>query len=386
MRVAIFAHSFISDWNHGNAHFLRGVAGELLSRGIEVKLFEPLEAWSLENLIRFQGEEPVRLFHEFFPYLKISRYCLSDLDLERELEGVDLILVHEWNDYDLVAKIGDYRRRHSDVKILFHDTHHRSVTDPSSMNAYDLSNYDGVLAFGEVVRQIYLKHSWADRVYVWHEAADVRTFYPLHDSVLVGDLVWIGNWGDEERSAELREFLFEPVQELNIKCRVHGVRYPSEALVELEKSGIEYRGWIPNYKVPRIFSRFRLTVHIPRRPYVEKLTGVPTIRPFEALACGIPLICSPWEDSEGLFTPGEDFLMAANGQEMREHIRMLLGDHKVAESFARKGLATVHSRHTCAHRVDELLAICNELGVNADVNCFIINKTVKTADRRSVWG
>jgi hypothetical protein len=31
MRVVIFCHSLVSDWNHGNAHFLRGVARELLA-------------------------------------------------------------------------------------------------------------------------------------------------------------------------------------------------------------------------------------------------------------------------------------------------------------------------------------------------------------------
>jgi spore maturation protein CgeB len=41
------------------------------------------------------------------------------------------------------------------------------------------------------------------------------------------------------------------------------------------------------------------------------LPGIPTIRVFEALACGIPLVSAPWDDSEHLFRPGEDFLVAA---------------------------------------------------------------------------
>jgi hypothetical protein len=40
--------------------------------------------------------------------------------------------------------------------LLFHDSHHRSVTDPASMAAYDLDGYDGVLAFGDVIRDEYL--------------------------------------------------------------------------------------------------------------------------------------------------------------------------------------------------------------------------------------
>lgn len=91
---------------------------------------------------------------------------------------------------------------------------------------------------------------------------------------------------------------------------MHGVRYPSEARAALEASGLRYGGWLPNDEVPRAFAQNRVTVHVPRRPYVEALPGVPTIRVFEALACGIPLLCSPWRDVEGLFRAGEDYLVA----------------------------------------------------------------------------
>ena len=43
MRVVVFSHSLVSDWNHGNAHFLRGVATELQERGHEVGVFEPAD-------------------------------------------------------------------------------------------------------------------------------------------------------------------------------------------------------------------------------------------------------------------------------------------------------------------------------------------------------
>ena len=51
MHVVMFYHSLISDWNHGNAHFLRGVAGELVARGHDVIVYEPADAWSVQNLI-----------------------------------------------------------------------------------------------------------------------------------------------------------------------------------------------------------------------------------------------------------------------------------------------------------------------------------------------
>jgi spore maturation protein CgeB len=208
---------------------------------------------------------------------------------------------------------------------------------------------------------VYLQRGWAGRAWTWHEAADTNVFHPLRRGDFEGDVVWIGNWGDDERTAELREFLIEPIAALKLRAKVYGVRYPEHALEALRKAGIEYGGWIANHRVPEIFARYRLTIHVPRRPYVESLPGIPTIRPFEALACGIPLVCSPWDDAEHLFTPGEDYLVARDGTEMKKHIRALLEDKQMARDLAEHGLATIRARHTCAHRVDELLNIYDEV-------------------------
>jgi spore maturation protein CgeB len=82
------------------------------------------------------------------------------------------------------------------------------------------------------------------------------------------------------------------------------------------------------------------------------------------MACGIPLICSPWDDCEGLFTPGEDYLVAHDGDEMAQRLEAVLGDPGLAAALSRHGLQTILARHTCAHRVDELLAVAAELGVD----------------------
>jgi spore maturation protein CgeB len=100
---------------------------------------------------------------------------------------------------------------------------------------------------------------------------------------------------------------------------------------------------------------------VPRRPYAQMLPGIPTIRPFEALACGIPLISAPWDDCECLFTPGKDFLVARNGAEMKRYLKALLRDEAMARELAGHGRQTILSRHTCTHRADELLAIYAEL-------------------------
>ncbi len=366
MTVALFYHSLLSDWNHGNAHFLRGVVGELLARGHHVTVYEPEDGWSLQSLRAEYGEGPVEALFEAYPHLRgVSRfYDPATLDLDDALDDADAVIVHEWSDHDLVARLGRHRQRHGAYRLLFHDTHHRAVTEPEAMAAYDLSGYDGVLAFGTVLRDLYLDRGWTERAWTWHEAADTRFFFP-REAEREGDLVWVGNWGDEERTAELHEFLLAPVAALGLDARLYGVRYPEHARASLAEAGIGYGGWLPSAEVPRTFARFGVTVHVPRRPYVEALPGIPTIRPFETLACGIPLVCSPWDDAEDLFTPGEDYLVARDGAEMQRHLRDVLHDPDLADALRQHGLATIRARHTCAHRVDELEGILADLGVSA---------------------
>jgi len=366
MKFVLFYHSLVSDWNHGNAHFLRGCASELQARGHQVEIYEPAEGWSLRNLLAREGRAAVDEFAQRFPELHSHRYSLADFDCERALAGADVALVHEWNDPRLVNRLGECAAG-SRCRLFFHDTHHRSVTDPAAIEALDLSHYAGVLAFGQSVADRYVRAGWARFAWVWHEAADVRRFRPLPASSLEGDLVWIGNWGDEERSAELQEFLIGPVAALGLRARVYGVRYPSEAMHALQAAGIEYGGWLPNYRVPEVFARYRCTIHVPRRAYVETLPGVPTIRMFEALACGIPLISAPWLDSEKLFNAGSDYLVAHDGDEMRQRLRALLDDAQLARAIAANGLQTIRARHTCAHRVDQLLQIVARLDATASV-------------------
>jgi spore maturation protein CgeB len=365
MRIVLFYHSLISDWNHGNAHFLRGVVTELLQAGHDVTVFEPLGGWSLDNLLEEHGDHARLAFHDAYPKLQSEFYEPERLDLDRALDGADLVIVHEWNDHDVVARIGQYRHNSGDFRLLFHDTHHRSVSKPEEMQAYDLRHYDGVLAFGEVISEIYRERDWAERVWTWHEAADARKFRPMEADRTDGELVWVGNWGDDERTDELQTFVFEPVDELGLDATVHGVRYPDEAVERLERAGLDYRGWLPNFEVPRAFSRHRLTVHVPRQFYVTSLPGIPTIRPFEAMACGIPLVCSPWEDAEGLFRRGHDHLVAHDKAEMKETIRALCHDDDMVAELARNGRETILERHTCAHRVEELMEVCRELGMDA---------------------
>ncbi len=365
MRIVAFTHALTSCWNHGNAHFLRGVLRELQALGHAVQSWEPADSWSRENLIRDGGTAGLAAFATHYPELSAGLYPAEAPDLEALLDGADLVLLHEWNPPALVAAIGARRAQGGRFRLLFHDTHHRAASDPAAIRHFDLSGYDGILAFGATLARIYEGWGWGKRVFVWHEAADLRRFRPPAEPTDRQGGVWIGNWGDGERGAELEEFLLAPMRAAGLALDIHGVRYPDEARAVLARHGATLRGWLPNPLAPGVFARHLVTVHVPRRPYVAMLPGIPTIRVFEALACGIPLVCAPWDDAEGLFTPGADYLVAEDGAAMTQRLRAVAADQGLRASLAEHGLATIRARHSCAHRAAELLAIAATLGTAA---------------------
>jgi spore maturation protein CgeB len=359
MKCVFFYHAFSSCWNNGNAHFLRGIARELDKLAHDVVAYEPAGGWSRMNAIRDGGEQVLREVPLQFPGISVRQYGAPP-DLDEALDAADLVVVHEWNSPDLIEQIGRRRARGAPFTLLFHDTHHRAITAPNELARFDLDGFDGVLAFGEVLRQIYLRLGWADRAFTWHEGADTQLYRPLPHIRPEHDIVWIGNWGDDERSAELREYLIEPVARLKLRASIYGVRYPQDALNEIEAAGIEFGGWLPAHRAPLAFARARATVHVPRGPYVRALPGIPTIRMFEAMACGIPIVSAPWEDSENLFTT-ESYLRVANGGQMQDALLALLQDAEFASAIAGAGFRLVGERHTCRHRALELLDVVGQI-------------------------
>ena len=365
LRLAYFAHSLRSDWNNGNAHFLRGLMRELSRLGHEGGVFEPRREWSLAHLLEEpEGDESLRQFHSTYPELTFHLYATESVtdsaEWRRELRDFDIVIVHEWNPPALAHTLLELRPQLR-YRMLFHDTHHRASSSPEQIERQGVNRFDGILAFGEVLRTIYRERFGLANVWTLHEAADTAVFTPNTANATQQDVVWIGNWGDEERSAEIREFLLEPATAMrDVSFTIYGVRYPTAAQAELSHAGVRYGGYLPNLQAPAVYGASKLTVHVPRQQYARVMIGIPTIRVFEALACGIPLISAPWSDTEQLFRPG-DMEFVSSGEEMRCTLRRLLEHPAEAAEQAARGRETVLTHHTCAHRAAQLTEICEEI-------------------------
>ena len=364
LRIVYAAHSLRSDWNNGNAHFLRGLMRALAAEGHCVRVLEADRDWSIDNLLNDPlGPDSLGQFKHTYPDLDVQTYGPDDPEStwEHRLADAQIVIMHEWNPPDLADRLLRAREQYG-YKLLFHDTHHRASSSPQQMGLFGLKRFDGIIAFGDALRKIYQERFGMEHVWVLHEAADVTVFKPFTGTTKTLDAVWIGNWGEGERSDEIRQFFLTPARALaeRTRFRIYGVRYPQDGLQALAEAGVEYGGYLPNLDAPATYAAAQLTVHIPRQQYSSAMTGIPTIRVFEALACGIPLISAPWHDTEHLFREG-DFRSVSNAAEMETAMRDLLSNQALAAEQVRRGLETVLARHTCGHRAQELIAICEEL-------------------------
>lgn len=332
MKLVVVSDLSVGARANGSANFLHGVISEFEDRGHAVEVPGP-------------------------PDPNPGTQAAPDLDVR--LDDADLVLVDADLDSDLIARVGAHRAAHGGYRLYLRDSH-RTRT-PEQADQLDLSAYDGVLANGEAARLDYLERGWVARVWTWHEAADTRVFRPLPEIEPEADLVWIGDWESDEGGGELRDFLLRPARSARLHGHVYGAGHPASARLRIRLSGLHFCGSTPERHAPDLFARHRLTVNLPGRNRTEALRGVPTSYLFEALACGIPLISAPWEDCEGLFRAEQDYLLARDCAEMREAMQAIVEFPEFAAQLRESGLETIRSRHTCSHRVDELLAIDEEL-------------------------
>ena len=107
MNIAFLGHSIVSDWNHGNAHFFRGLIKALSNKGHHVTFFEPKNAWSLSRLTAEQGKsesDVLAAFSARFPFVT-PRFYDETTDWRETLAPLDATLVHEWTDTPLVRAL-----------------------------------------------------------------------------------------------------------------------------------------------------------------------------------------------------------------------------------------------------------------------------------------
>ena len=167
------------------------------------------------------------------------------------------------------------------------------------------AHYDGVLAFGEVIRDLYLQHGWARAPGPGTRRPTRACSSPLPGAAARGRPGLDRQLGRRRAHGRAARVPARAGAALGLQARVHGVRYPGARAAAPARR--RHRATAAGCRTTRrrgCSRATRVTVHVPRRPYVQALPGIPTIRVFEALACGIPLVSAPWDDARACSTPG----------------------------------------------------------------------------------
>ncbi len=213
------------------------------------------------------------------------------------------------------------------VISLFHDTHHRSLTEPWRVAQMGLDSYSAVLAYGPSIAEIYRSHDPRARGWWCFTRAPTPTSSGLSSGSRAATSSSSATGATTIGTRLPGATSSSPAGALpDLGFALFGVRYPREVLAALRQGGIAWGGWLPNYLVPEAYAVSKVTVHIPRKEYVEELHGTPTIRVFEALACGVPLVSAGWRDDSGLFEEGADYLAVDTPAQMAETLRWLATD------------------------------------------------------------
>jgi spore maturation protein CgeB len=167
-------------------------------------------------------------------------------------------------------------------------------------------------------------------------------------------LGYLGTYSDD-RQPTVARLLMEPA-----------VRLPAQQFVVAGPMYPDSIEWPPN--VERIthiepkhhrafYNAQRFTLNVTRADMIRAGYS-PSVRLFEAAACGTPIISDEWAGLSDLFTPGEEILIASTTEDVVEILQAM--PESEARELGRRARERVLAEHTAAHRAAELVAYIDE--------------------------
>jgi spore maturation protein CgeB len=168
------------------------------------------------------------------------------------------------------------------------------------------------------------------------------------------DLGYLGTYSDD-RQPSLTALMLEPARALSgRRFVVAGPQYPD---------AIDWPGNVDRitHLPPRAHRSFynaqRYTLNITRADMI-RAGWSPSVRLFEAAACGTPIVSDYWEGLETLFAPGEEILIARTAEDTESYLHELSERERVA--IGARARERVLARHTAEHRAEELEGFAEE--------------------------
>lgn len=351
LHIAILGLSITSSWGNGHATTYRSLTRELSARGHDVLFLERDTPWYAANRdaprLRFVRVELYRDFRDLR-----ARF-------QSELERADLVIVGSYVPEGI--RVGRWVTECARGRSAFYD-----IDTPVTIARLDggaceyldrdlIPRYDLYLSFtgGRLLRRLEQQYG-SPRARTLYCSFDPRIYYPQPVRTR-WDLGYMGTYSADRQPA-LRRLLIEPARRWpRARMVVAGPQYPDTV------------DWPQNVKridhlAPRQHRRFytaqRFTLNITRADMV-RWGHSPSVRLFEAAACGTPIISDVWEGIEEFLEPNREILLAKAAEEVVHYLRELEDERRSAIGIAAR--ARVLAEHTAAHRAETLEGYIRDL-------------------------
>lgn len=344
MRIVILGLSITSSWGNGHATTYRALVRELVRRGHELLFLERDRPWYAE--------------HRDLPNPPWGHTALY-ADLE-ELQGRHASAVR---DADLVivgsfvpdgAQVGDWVQRQARGIKAFYDIDTPVTLARLARGEHDylrpdqIAGYDLYLSFtgGPTLTRLEQEYG-SPRARVLYCSVDPALYYP-EPQPIAWDLGYMGTYSDD-RQPGVDELLLTPARQLpERRFVVAGPQYP--ASIDWP-ANVQYRSHLPPTLHRGFYNRQRFTLNITRADMIEAGWS-PSVRLFEAAACGTPIVSDRWAGIESLLLPGREIVLARSAGDVLAVLRDMGEDERLA--MAERARARILAGHTAAHRAEEL--------------------------------
>jgi spore maturation protein CgeB len=344
LSIVILGLSITSSWGNGHATTYRALVRALERRGHQVVFFERDLPWYADNR---DLPKP--------PYGRTFLYRSFDELKRRFREAVrraDLVIVGSFVPEGIA--VGEWVTREARGITAFYD-----IDTPVTLNKLKrrdsdyltpalVGRYDLYLSFtgGPILAHIE-RHYRARAARPLYCSVDPELYAPAVEPPR-WDLGYMGTYSPD-RQAKLDALLCEAARTWpRGRFAVVGPQYPREIVWPRNVKRIEH---LAPDRHRTFYARQRFTLNLTRADMV-RWGWSPSVRLFEAAACGTPVISDPWPGLDSIFTPGTEILLARNAAECLAHLRDLPEEER--RRIATAARARVLRSHTAARRAAEL--------------------------------
>jgi spore maturation protein CgeB len=351
LRIVVLGLSITSSWGNGHATTYRGLMRELAQRGHDVLFLERDVTWYAANR---DLPNP--------PYGRTELYTsLDDLKsrFAADVRNADAVIVGSYVPEGVA--IGEWVTQLARGITAFYDID-TPVTlaklerkDFEYLNPELIARYDLYLSFTggptlQTLENVY--HSPAARAL--YCSVDPTLYYPENHGSAKWDLGYLGTYSID-RQTSLEQLLLKPARKIHTASMVvAGPQYPPYIAWPNNVERIEH---LPPARHRIFYNQQRFTLNITRADMIRAGYS-PSVRLFEAAACGTPIISDDWDGLSELLIPDEEILIAKNSSDVIAYLCEMRDSERLA--IGTRARERVLAEHTSAHRARELEGILLE--------------------------